>query len=190
MLTQTDLFIGGQQGYHTYRIPAMTVSTRGTVLAFCEGRRYSSSDTGDIDLILKRSFDDGRTWEPTQTVVTEPAMTCGNPCPVVDNTTGTIWLPFCKNLADGPESMIRDGKAPRTVWLTHSDDDGATWAEPIEITPAVKKPFLDLVRDGSDTRHPAGERPVVDSVRSRSWPTVQPARPNLLPRDLQRRSWS
>ena len=73
MFTQTDLFIGGQQGYHTYRIPAMTVSTRGTVLAFCEGRRYSSSDTGDIDLILKRSFDDGRTWEPTQTVVTEPA---------------------------------------------------------------------------------------------------------------------
>ena len=141
MLTQTDLFIGGQQGYHTYRIPAMIVSARGTLLAFCEGRRHSRSDTGDIDLILKRSFDGGQTWEPTQTVVTEPATTCGNPCPVVDRTTGTIWLPFCKNLADGPESMIRDGKAPRTVWLTHSDDDGATWAEPIEITPAVKKPF-------------------------------------------------
>ena len=140
MFTQTDLFIGGQQGYHTYRIPAMTVSTRGTVLAFCEGRRYSSSDTGDIDLILKRSFDDGRTWEPTQTVVTEPATTCGNPCPVVDRTTGTIWLPFCKNRADGPYSMIREGKAPRTVWLTHSNDDGATWAEPIEITSSVKEP--------------------------------------------------
>lgn len=73
-------------------------------------------------------------------VVTEPGMTCGNPCPVVDAPGGRVWLPFCKNLADGPESMIIEGKAPRTVWITHSDDDGETWSEPREITAQVKAP--------------------------------------------------
>jgi len=67
-------------------------------------------------------------------------MTCGNPCPVVDESTGTIWLPFCKNLGDGNESLIVQGKAPRTVWMTKSDDDGLSWAKPIEITDAVKAP--------------------------------------------------
>lgn len=66
-------------------------------------------------------------------------MTCGNPCPVVDRRTGIIWLPFCKNLADGNETLITQGKAPRTVWITYSDDDGQSWAEPVEITAAVKK---------------------------------------------------
>jgi len=67
-------------------------------------------------------------------------MTCGNPCPVVDRHSGTIWLPFCKNLGEGHEGLIIEGKAPRTVWLTRSDDDGATWTRPIEITSAVKRP--------------------------------------------------
>ncbi len=39
MLDQSDLYISGRGGYHTYRIPAMVVSARGTVLAFCEGRK-------------------------------------------------------------------------------------------------------------------------------------------------------
>jgi sialidase-1 len=67
-------------------------------------------------------------------------MTCGNPCPVVDRRTGVIWLPFCKNRADGPETMICEGKAPRTVWLMHSADDGVTWSQPVEITSLVKRP--------------------------------------------------
>ncbi len=137
-LKQRDLFIGGQEGYHTYRIPALVVSAVGTILAFCEGRKYGRGDAGKIDLLLKRSFDSGKTWQDTQLVVSEGDMTCGNPCPVVDRSNGTIWLPFCKNLGDGPESMIVEGKAPRTVWITKSADDGETWAEPQEITQDVK----------------------------------------------------
>ena len=140
-LRLTDLFVGGTEGYHTHRIPAMTVTTKGTILAFCEGRKYTGSDTGKIDIILKRSFDNGDTWAETQVVVAEGEdMTCGNPCPVVDRKDGAIWLPFCKNRADGPEELIVEGKAPRTVWITRSSDDGATWSDPIEITGDVKKP--------------------------------------------------
>lgn len=139
-LEQSILFQSDSEGYHTFRIPALAVTINGTLLAFAEGRKAGRGDAGEIDLVLKRSFDNGLTWQPLQLVVTEPAMTCGNPCPVVDRDTGTIWLPFCKNLADGDEDQITAGKAPRTVWLTHSTDDGATWTEPQEITASVKDP--------------------------------------------------
>src|ERR1035437_6788136 len=60
-LQQTDVFVSGQGGYHTYRIPALIVTSNQTLLAFCEGRKHSRSDTGDIDLLLKRSTDSGKT---------------------------------------------------------------------------------------------------------------------------------
>ena len=137
---QADLFVGGTEHYHTYRIPALAVSNAGTLLAFCEGRRHSQSDTGEIDIVLKRSFDGGQSWTDMQVVVSRAGYTCGNPCPVVDRYTGVIWLPFTANPATVNERMVIAGKGKRTVWLTWSDDDGATWAAPREITAQVKKP--------------------------------------------------
>lgn len=144
---QRDLFIGdfygGKEGYHTCKIPALVVSKKGTVLAFCEGRKYTGRDADKIDILLKRSFDEGKTWQDKQIIVAEDGMTCGNPCPVMDQSNGTIWLPFCKNLRyNGRPSdrLIAEGKDPRTVWITKSTDDGATWAEPKEISQDVKDP--------------------------------------------------
>ncbi len=137
---QRDLFISGEEGYHTYRIPALVVSKRGTILAFAEARRYGGGDAGKIDIVLKRSFDGGKSWQDRQIIVADDDMTCGNPCPVVDQSNGTIWLPFCKNTAVGGQSRIQQGKAPRTVWITKSIDDGTTWAKPEEITKDVKDP--------------------------------------------------
>ena len=125
--TQVDVFVSGRDGYHTFRIPAIVVSKKGTLLAFCEGRKGSRSDHGDIDLVLKRSFDGGRTWTKMQIVHDEGGaqkVTIGNPCPVVDQSTGTIWLLFC-----------RDNDR---VFVTKSTDDGASWAKPKEITQDVK----------------------------------------------------
>lgn len=139
-IVEQDLFVSGVEGYHTYRIPALEVTARGTLLAFCEGRKHSRADAGEIDLLLRRSTDGGATWGETQVVVTDPGMTCGNPAPVLDRQTETIWLPFCKNEAEGGETQIRAGKALRTVWLTYSEDDGVTWAQPVEMTDRVKGP--------------------------------------------------
>ncbi len=139
-IEQSDLFICGEGGYHTYRIPAMVRSQAGTILAFCEGRKNSRSDSGTIHMLLRRSFDSGKTWRNTQVLIEEEGVTCGNPCPVVDGRTATIFLLFCKNLADGPEELITQGKAPRTVWVTRSDDDGSTWETPVDITSDVKSP--------------------------------------------------
>lgn len=122
---QAPLFARGDDGYHTYRIPAIIVSQQGTVLAFCEGRKNSGADHGDIDLMLKRSTDNGQTFGPAQVVWDDGENTIGNPAPVVDRNTGRIWLLFCRN--------------NDRVFKTWSDDDGVTWAEPVEITEDVKE---------------------------------------------------
>ncbi|MGI6164968.1 MAG: sialidase family protein [Limnochordia bacterium] len=135
-----DLFVGGQDGYHTYRIPAIVATENGTLLAFCEGRRNESGDAGAIDLLLRRSVDGGQNWSRFQVVVDGCGDTAGNPAPVVDKTTGTVWLLFCKNDAEGGEPLILQGKAPRTIWVTRSLDDGISWDKPKEITDSVKDP--------------------------------------------------
>ncbi len=140
MYEQTRLFVSGEEGHHSYRIPALVVSSRNTILAFCEARKNSRNDSGDIDIALRRSSDSGRTWDSMRIIVDDGPNIVGNPAPVVDRDTGVIWLLLCKNLADGAEGMIVAGEAPRTVWVTCSDDDGATWAEPREITDDVKDP--------------------------------------------------
>lgn len=139
---QTAVFVSGQDGYHTYRIPALLTTPHGTLLAFAEGRQNSPRDTGDIDVVLKRSTDHGKTWSAMQIVWDDGANTCGNPCPVVDRTTGVIHLLLTHNLGSDSESDIVRGKAKgaRTVWHCTSSDDGRTWSKPVEITAPTKKP--------------------------------------------------
>ena len=54
--SQADLFVSGEDGYHTYRIPALIVTRQGSLLAFCEGRKNNRSDHGDIDLLVKEEY--------------------------------------------------------------------------------------------------------------------------------------
>jgi len=141
-LATQPLYTGGRDGYHTYRIPALAVTAKGTVLAFCEGRKGGTSDAGDIDLLLKRSTDNGKTWSPQQIVWDDSGNTCGNPVPVVDRETGTIWLLMTWNLgADGEEAIkARTATDTRRVFVTRSSDDGLSWSPPRDITDTVKKP--------------------------------------------------
>lgn len=125
--SETVPFVSGQGGYHTYRIPAIVRSTHGTLLAFCEGRKNSASDAGDIDIVLRRSTNNGATWLPMSLVQEEggsASITIGNPAPVVDETTGHIHLLFCRNNS--------------RVFHTKSTDDGVTWSPRTEITASVK----------------------------------------------------
>ncbi|MBN2311354.1 MAG: exo-alpha-sialidase, partial [Candidatus Hydrogenedentes bacterium] len=136
------LFVSGEGGYDTYRIPALMVTKDGTVLAFCEGRKGSSSDTGDIDMLVKRSEDNGATWTGQQIIWDDAGNTCGNPCPVVDRETGVVWLLMTWNRGDDHEKQIiaLESRDTRRVFVTHSEDDGRTWAAPVEITADAKLP--------------------------------------------------
>ncbi len=136
-------FRAGTDGYASYRIPALVIMDRGTVLAFAEGRVASSADWGDIDLVLRRSTDGGRTWGPLQVVSRNGDGTAGNPAPVVVDG-GRIVLVQVHSAAGATEDRIRGGEVPpadgRRVWVQDSDDEGATWSTPREITEHVKCP--------------------------------------------------
>ena len=136
----TPLFTRGQEGYFTYRIPALAVTPSGTVLAFAEGRKKSVGDAGKIDLFVRRSTDNGKTWSAQQLVWADGENTCGNPCAVVDRSNGTIWLLSTWNRGDDHEKQIiaKTSRDTRRVFALNSIDDGKTWSAPREITSDVK----------------------------------------------------
>jgi sialidase-1 len=138
LLAQTTVYQAGEGPYHTYRIPALIASPKGTLLAFCEGRKNSAADSGDIDVLLRRSRDGGRTWLPVQIVADMGVDTVGNPTPVVERKSGTILLLLTRNPGNVTERQT--GSRHRTVWITRSTDDGVTWSPPAEITAQVKLP--------------------------------------------------
>lgn len=142
---QTDslnfLFKAGESGYSCFRIPALIYTKDGSLLAFAEARRNNCGDSGDIDLVIKRSGDKGKTWGNLQVVWSDSANTCGNPVPVQDQSTGKIWLISTWNLGTDHEKQIinNSAKKGRHVYTLYSDDDGKSWSEPTEITDQVKK---------------------------------------------------
>lgn len=136
------LFESGKEGYKTFRIPAIVTSSKGTLLAFAEGRKNGSSDTGDIDLVLKRSEDSGKTWSSLAVIWNDGDNVCGNPAPVVDKKSGNIYLLSTWNLGSDHEKQIINGtsKDTRRIFVLTSTDDGKSWSNAQEITSVVKKP--------------------------------------------------
>ena len=144
-----EVYSAGENHYSTFRIPSIIATARGTLLAFAEARRDGAGDAGDIDLVLKRSLDGGVSWSPLQVVGDNGPNTFGNPCPVVDRATGTIWLLTTQNRGTDREKDIIAGtsqtgpstslRAGRTDSVLHSTDDGVTWSAPADITDNVKR---------------------------------------------------
>ena len=66
--TGEPLFVSGRGGYHTYRIPAITITTQGTVLTFCEGRKLGGGDSGDMICWSNVRLDGGTTWTEQQVI--------------------------------------------------------------------------------------------------------------------------
>ena len=142
-LEQVDVFVAGQDGVFEYRIPGLLTSNRGTLLAFCDARlRRAGDPPNDINLVLKRSRDGGRTWGPLQTVVAPGRGAVADSCGLVDRQTGTLWI-FSVYAPEGIGSANADpGVQGRTFLFkaVRSDDDGETWSAPIDFTPMLKRP--------------------------------------------------
>ena len=94
---QTDVFVAGRDGYVGYRIPAIETAPDGSLLAFAEGRKFNLGDPGyegnDIDLVARRSTDNGVTWSP-MTIIEDAGerWSAANPATLVDRQNGRVWL--------------------------------------------------------------------------------------------------
>lgn len=141
--TRVPVFVSGQGGHQSYRIPAIIGLPNGDLLAIAEGRVNNAGDFGDINLVMKRSTDDGRTWNEMITLVDNDSLQAGNPAPVVDlmdprYPEGRIFLFY--NTGNNHEGEVRKGKGLREVWYITSVDQGKTWSQPVNITRQVHRP--------------------------------------------------
>lgn len=142
------VFISGEEGHKTYRIPAIIRLPDGKLLAFAEGRVHNAGDFGDINIVLKTSTDNGKTWSPLQTVVDYDVLQAGNPAPVVDlldpaYPNGRIFLFY--NTGNNHEGEVRKGLGLREVWYKTSVDGGLTWSDPVNITTQTHRPKMPSV---------------------------------------------
>lgn len=139
----TPVFTSGTEGHKSYRIPAIISLPNGDILAFAEGRVHGAGDFGDINIVMKRSSDKGKTWSALQYVAEFDTLQCGNPAPVVDVTDplypqGRIFLFY--NTGNNHEGEVRKGKGYKQVWYKTSIDGGSTWSEAVDITVQVHRP--------------------------------------------------
>lgn len=125
-LPDSQPFIRNTNGYSYYRIPSMVITKHDNVLAFCEGRVNGREDTGDIDVVLRRSGDRGVTWQDLSVVFNDKTNTCRNPCPIYIPELNRVVLFMAKNYSDS------------RVYVTYSDNEGQTWSIPVEITDDVR----------------------------------------------------
>ena len=114
------LFQARAGGYHTYRIPGLAVTARGTILAHCEARRDTPWDYGPMDVLVRRSRDGGVTWTPPAVLIAGEGDNVANTVMIPDRDTGGVHLLYCR--------------AYKRCFYTHSQDDGVTFAPPVEIT--------------------------------------------------------
>ncbi len=137
--THVDVYVSGTEGYFAYRIPVIETAPDGSLLAFAEARKYTLDDPGygkqDIDLVLRRSTDQGRTWSPMQ-VIEDPGelWSAANPTTVVDRQTGKVWVLYLRCKPERNTETARPGTDDSQVIARWSGDNGATWSDPIDLT--------------------------------------------------------
>lgn len=141
-LKKTIVFETGLEGEeYAYRIPSLITTGKGTLIAFAE-RRIGLHDHAQNDIVMRRSEDNGESWQPVQVIADFGKNSLNDPLATVLES-GRILLVFqefpygihARN--SGWIQMADNGYGgPRNTknYLTWSDDDGLTWAEPVELT--------------------------------------------------------
>ena len=141
---------------HTYRIPGIIQTDRGTLIAVYDNRNMKSSDLpGNIDVGMSRSLDSGKTWEPMRVIidmgVPHENNGVGDPAVLFDPITKKIWVAALWSKGNRSIAGSLPGLSPDTTGqlvLVSSADDGVTWTTPRSITPEVKNPAWHLFFDG------------------------------------------
>jgi sialidase-1 len=137
------IFRNATEGYACYRIPAIIKSSNGTLLAFAEARKNSCDDNGNIDIVMKKSLDTGKSWTALSVLVNNGNYKAASPAPVIDNLDarfpeGRIFLLY--NTLTDYQAIGGNTKRVTESWQITSADGGETWSTPINITTQVHRP--------------------------------------------------
>jgi len=132
-----DLFTVGDLNYNLFHIPGVAVTAKGTVLAWCEARRNAGHDWDDIDILLRRSTDEGDTWSEPEKIVHVDGPITKNPFALrlkrTDPKTVTYNNPVLIPDRDGTIHMVFCLEYMRCFYQ-RSNDDGVSWTKPVEVT--------------------------------------------------------
>jgi sialidase-1 len=140
---KTNLFTEETDGFRLYRIPGIVVTPKGTVLAYCEARKFTVADRGEIEIHLRRSTDGGRTWSSASQVAHLGPRLPRNPHLPEHKKKKDMGGPDEQTVNNPVAIAARDGTVHLLYCVEYmrafhirSDDDGVTWSAPVEITSA------------------------------------------------------
>ncbi|HEY1112075.1 MAG TPA: exo-alpha-sialidase, partial [Chitinophagaceae bacterium] len=144
---------------HTYRIPGIATTDKGTLIAVYDIRYKHSGDLpANIDVGMSRSTDGGRTWEPMRNImdmgVPHENNGVGDPAVLFDPATRKIWVAALWSKGNRSIAGSQPGLSPDTTGqfvLASSGDDGLTWSAPYSITSQIKNPAWHLYFNGPGT---------------------------------------
>jgi len=122
-LTKQDLFEARQNGYWTCRIPGMVTTKNNAVIVTTEARPGQGGDYAFNDVLMRRSTDGAKTFQPSVKIVDHVIYGDGP-------ASNFVMIPDCDS---GRVVAVFHHDYARAFTL-HSNDDGATWSEPVEIT--------------------------------------------------------
>ncbi len=165
--TSMKLFDGGNESiYHSFRIPSIIKTNNHTLVAFAEGRKHNSDDYGDINVVYKRSFDNGASWTALGEVAASGNGTWGNPTAVYDSSpeagpNGRIWLFMSWNDASITQWSDFNSWGDRKVYVSYSDSHGYQWTTPVDMTSTLLPPGFtwDAMGPGNGIRTAYGPHP-------------------------------
>lgn len=133
-----------------YRIPGLARTKKGTLLAVYDIRYDHSGDLpANIDVGVSRSTDGGKSWSGVAMCMDDskidpklgPTRGVGDPAIMVDEKTGRIWVAAIwshKSSIWGSKEGDNSPDACGQLVFTYSDDDGITWAKPVNVTDQTK----------------------------------------------------
>ncbi|MFC4991610.1 sialidase family protein [Rubritalea tangerina] len=133
------IFPQGDGGSKFFRIPAIVTAMNGDLIAVIDARRNTTRDmqhTGNIDIAIKRSSDNGDTWTDIDFITNFPEGEVGSdPALIVDKTTGEIFCFY--NYLDHNTEFNKKRPSKTAVDYRHyvqsSKDNGKTWSKPKDI---------------------------------------------------------